>query len=216
MKKNTTAMSIKNSLVERAFRSNIRQLADGLLGLLHGYLFRIRCKMTLKRLKCGSWLRVYGKVYIKGNGSITIGEGCLFMGDTTKPVCLSTLNKNAEIRLGNNVGLNGVTIQCSELVEIGDDSNIAAYYITDSQNHSLSIKRRSDPSAPIETAPVIIKRNVWISVLTTVLQGVTIGENSVIGANSLVAKDIPSNYLAFGVPARPVKQLDIRGKSNFD
>jgi acetyltransferase-like isoleucine patch superfamily enzyme len=132
---------------------------------------------------------------------------CIFVGDTTKPICLSTQRAEAEIRLGQNVGLNGVTIQCSERVEIGDDSAIAAFYITDSQNHSLAVERRTDPNAPIETAPVRIGRNVWVSVLTTILHGVTIGENSVIGANSVVSRDIPPNCLACGSPAKPVREL---------
>jgi galactoside O-acetyltransferase len=93
-------------------------------------------------------------------------------------------------------------------VVIGDNSAIAAYYITDSQNHSLSVDRRSSRVAPVEKKPVVIGRNVWVSVLTTILHGVVIGDNSVIGANSLVTHDIPADWLAYGTPAVPIRRLD--------
>lgn len=55
--------------------------------------------------------------------------------------------------------------------------------------------------------PVLIKENVWIGANSIILPGVTIGENSVIGAGSLVTKDIPDNVLAFGSPCRVIKNL---------
>ena len=52
---------------------------------------------------------------------------------------------------------------------------------------------------------MIIEDNVWIGVNTTILKGVTIGENSIIGANSLVVKDIPPNVIAGGNPCKVLK-----------
>jgi acetyltransferase-like isoleucine patch superfamily enzyme len=59
-----------------------------------------------------------------------------------------------------------------------------------------------------KTAPVVLKRNCRIGTHSTVMPGVTIGENTVIGAHSFVNKDIPANCVAFGVPARVVRQLE--------
>lgn len=56
--------------------------------------------------------------------------------------------------------------------------------------------------------PVIIGKNVWITTRVTILGGVEIGDNSVIGAGSVVANNIPSNILAFGVPAKPIRRLN--------
>mgnify|MGYP003683018363 CR=1 FL=1 len=55
---------------------------------------------------------------------------------------------------------------------------------------------------------VILKKNCKIGSHTTILPGVSIGTNSIIGAHSLVNKDIPSNAVAFGVPAKVVRQLN--------
>jgi acetyltransferase-like isoleucine patch superfamily enzyme len=55
---------------------------------------------------------------------------------------------------------------------------------------------------------VILKENCKIGSHTTILPGVTIGRNSIIGANSLVNKDIPSNVIAFGVPAKIVRKIE--------
>lgn len=59
---------------------------------------------------------------------------------------------------------------------------------------------------------VILKSNCKIGSHSTILPGVTIGENSIIGANSLVNQDIPSNVIAFGIPAKVVRQLNINEK----
>ena len=55
---------------------------------------------------------------------------------------------------------------------------------------------------------VVLKKNVWIGMNVTICPGVTIGENSVIAAGAVVTKDIPTNVVAGGVPARIIKPLD--------
>lgn len=58
------------------------------------------------------------------------------------------------------------------------------------------------------TSPVVIGDNCWIGANVTICPGVTIGENTVIGAGSVVTKDIPSNVVAFGNPCRVVKNIN--------
>jgi acetyltransferase-like isoleucine patch superfamily enzyme len=55
---------------------------------------------------------------------------------------------------------------------------------------------------------IVLKKNSRLGAHSTILPGVTIGKNSVIGAHSLVISDIPSNCLAFGVPAKVIKRID--------
>ncbi|MDC1007638.1 acyltransferase [Gammaproteobacteria bacterium] len=55
---------------------------------------------------------------------------------------------------------------------------------------------------------VLLKQNCRIGSHSTILPGITIGKNSVVGAHSLVTKDIPDNVIAFGVPAKVIRQLD--------
>lgn len=56
-------------------------------------------------------------------------------------------------------------------------------------------------------APVIIGNNVWIGAKVTILRGCTIGDNAIIGANSVVTRDIPPNVIAVGAPARPIRNI---------
>ena len=64
--------------------------------------------------------------------------------------------------------------------------------------------RREDYEA---AHPIIVGNNVWIGGGVKVLPGVTIGDNAVIGAGSVVARDIPSNTVAYGNPCRPVREI---------
>ena len=59
----------------------------------------------------------------------------------------------------------------------------------------------------VVTAAVRIERNAWIGAGATICPGVTVGENSVVGAGSVVTKDVPANVVVAGVPAKVVKQL---------
>ncbi|HDY65713.1 MAG TPA: acyltransferase [Phycisphaerae bacterium] len=61
--------------------------------------------------------------------------------------------------------------------------------------------------------PIVIERNVWVTTNVTILGGVRIGENSVIGAGSVVTRDIPANVFAAGNPCRPIKEIT-RGARN--
>lgn len=99
----------------------------------------------------------------------------------------------------------GVRIDSACEVSIGESTMLAAgAYITDADWHDVY-----DRTQPIgQTAPVILDRNVWIGDGAIVCKGVRIGENSVIGAGSVVTKDIPANVIAAGNPAKVVKALD--------
>ena len=70
-------------------------------------------------------------------------------------------------------------------------------------NHDINLKTRNNASPK----PVKIGKNVWIGANCTILPGVTIGDNSVIGAGSVVAKSIPANSIAVGNPAKVIKQI---------
>jgi acetyltransferase-like isoleucine patch superfamily enzyme len=59
---------------------------------------------------------------------------------------------------------------------------------------------------------VHIKKNVWMGVNVTILAGVTVGENAIIGAGAVVTKDIPDNAVVVGNPARVIKYLDYSKK----
>ena len=99
----------------------------------------------------------------------------------------------------------GSRISASDAIEIGDGSMLAnGCYITDSDWHDVYDRSARDP----RVTPVQIGRNVWLGDHATVLKGVTIGDNAVIGAGAVVTRDIPPNAIAAGNPARVVRELD--------
>jgi acetyltransferase-like isoleucine patch superfamily enzyme len=112
------------------------------------------------------------------------------------------------VTLGDNAGLNGTSIQSVQRVDIGAWSNIADAYITDTAAHTLSKQRRQQDVSEAPMAPVRIGSNVWISVQVVVLHGVSIGDNSVIGACSLVRKDVPANVFGAGNPFRVIQVIE--------
>lgn len=93
------------------------------------------------------------------------------------------------------VDLGGIEVEDNVL--IGPDVKIL------SVNHPLDPKNRRG----VILKTVKIKRNAWLGAGVTVCPGVTIGENSVIGAGSVVTKDVPSNTVYAGVPAKFIKDI---------
>ena len=73
-----------------------------------------------------------------------------------------------------------------------------------SENHPVEVADRNT----MVPGAVLIKRNAWIGAAATILPGVTVGENAVVAAGAVVAKDVPANTVAAGVPAKVVKELE--------
>ncbi|VTS17456.1 acetyltransferase [Streptococcus porcinus] len=108
--------------------------------------------------------------------------------------------------IGKNVYINfNLTLVDDTFITIGDNTMIAPNVTIISGTHPLQPSLREQGLQ--YNLPVQIGKNCWIGANTTVLPGISIGDNSVIGANSLVTKDIPANSLALGSPARVVKSL---------
>jgi acetyltransferase-like isoleucine patch superfamily enzyme len=109
----------------------------------------------------------------------------------------------ALIRIGPNTRINGSCIHAQKSVVIGSNCLIAANcQICDGNGHSLSFP---DVANRIHTRgrakAIVIEDNVWVGTGSVVLPGVTIGTGSVIGANSVVVRDIPPMVVASGNPA---------------
>ena len=114
------------------------------------------------------------------------------------------------IRVGENFYANmGCGILDCAPVTIGDNVMLAPNVNIYTAGHPLDVEQRN---AGVEYAyPVTIGNNVWIGGNVTIVPGVTIGDNSVIGAGSVVTKDIPANVVAMGNPCRVVREIVSRG-----
>ena len=139
---------------------------------------------------------------------IKIGRHCTFNSSTTSnligvqtPCMLSTLKRGASIKIGDNCGFSGTVIWCSNSITLGDNVRCGANtLIYDTDGHT------DDPRAGMEK-PIVIGNNVWLGYGVKVMKGVTIGENSLIGAGSIVTKDIPANVVAAGVPCKVIRNI---------
>jgi acetyltransferase-like isoleucine patch superfamily enzyme len=170
-----------------------------------GVITGIACyfKGVNKGLQC----QFYGVPYFQRYpySTIKIGSKCVFRSDQTSNLIgvnhktiMSTHEKGAKITVGDNCGFSGASIGASKEITIGNNVLCGAnVVITDFDWHP--------DISNTEPQPVIIHDNVWIGLNTVVLKGVEIGENSIIGANSLVIKSIPANVVAGGNPCRVLK-----------
>ena len=124
--------------------------------------------------------------------------------------------RSISVKIGENFQMNDfVHITGASRVEIGDNVLIASkVYISDLshgsyQGNELDSHPDSIPKErPLFNKPVFIEDNVWIGEMVTVLPGVTIGKGSIIGANSVVSKDIPEFCIAVGNPALVIKRFN--------
>lgn len=111
-----------------------------------------------------------------------------------------------EIRVGRNVFINqNCTFYDLGGLDIGDDVMIGPNVSLITASHPLEPSQRR---AVTIGRPIVIERNVWIATGATVIGGVTVGENAVVAAGSVVTRDVPPNTLVAGVPARVVRSID--------
>ena len=143
------------------------------------------------------------KIQIQGRGNtLTIGEGCKI-----RFAKIEILGEDCELSIGKNFENSGhIILSCRERgkrLVIGENGFIAdGVRIRNSDSHPIYAQgQRVNPAAS-----VIIGNNVWISDGAMVLKGVTIGDNAVIGARSLVTKDIDPQTVSVGVPAKVIRR----------
>jgi acetyltransferase-like isoleucine patch superfamily enzyme len=125
--------------------------------------------------------------------------------------CSFFVAKGAYLSIGDNVGMSSTAIFCQQEIIIEDFVKIGGNTcIYDTDFHSLDSDDRKDKLKDFKnrkTKPVIIKKNAFIGAHSTILKGVTIGENSIVGACSLVSKSIPPNQIWAGNPAKYIRNI---------
>lgn len=156
----------------------------------------------------GSGLQLRGAKYIEIGDNFTAGKGLTlqawdsFEGESFNP----------EIVIGNNVMLTDyVQISATRKVVLGDNLLVGQnVYISDNSHGKADCSAVGIPpiNRPLTSkGPVIIGKNVWIGRGAVILSGVTIGDNAIIGANSVVTRDVPENCVVAGAPAKFIKNL---------
>jgi acetyltransferase-like isoleucine patch superfamily enzyme len=191
---------------------------------LSSSLKRGGCQLYAKAILNGNGVRFYNSIKINGipqidvhrTASFTIGENCTINSSlSSNPIgryspSMFMVRENAILSIGNNVGISSAALICQERITIEDHVKIGGgVCIYDTDFHSLNTgERRHSKSDQVnkKMAPVLIKKNAFIGAHTTILKGVCIGENSIVGACSLVIRSIPANEIWAGSPARFIKK----------
>ena len=153
---------------------------------------------------------VLGVKYLHVNGEgISVGDFATFISAPDSHIHLTTWNADkhdGKIEIGDFCLFSpGVRVSAATKIKIGNSCMFAnSAYISDSDWHGIY-----DRALPVgQSKQVTLEDNVWIGDGAIVSKGVTIGKNSIVGARTVVIKDVPPNVIVAGNPAKIVKELD--------
>ena len=180
------------------------------LGLhrLQKWLSRVYCQwFLLPQLDgCGEGLEIIGPQHISFSGAhLVLGRHVHMMALRDAPIRLAVFEDMGRVRVGDHVLINpGARIVSAEAIEIGDNCMLAMHcHLSDADWHDTHHRIY----APGKTAAIKLGSNVWLGDSVKVLKGVTIGDNTIVGAGAVVTKDLPANVMAGGNPARVLQAL---------
>ena len=171
--------------------------------------------LAFYKVKVGKNIDIRGRIFIRNHGKIAIGDdftcNCKM---ASNPVggpyqTAFAVKAGAELTIGNHVGISGTAIMCNQKIMIGDNVQIGSgccIYDTDFHSTDYMMRRSMSTDIPKES-PVEIGNDVFIGARSMILKGVHIGKGAVIGAGSVVTKDIPEFEIWAGNPAILVRRL---------
>lgn len=124
--------------------------------------------------------------------------------DTVRVFTPLNINYGPGVRFGRDCFLNfGCTLLALGGITIEDDVFIGPHCVLATEYHP------EDPATrhSLLTKPIVVKRNAWLGANVTVLAGVTVGENAIVAAGSVVTKDVPANMVVAGTPAKVIREI---------
>ncbi len=162
----------------------------------------INARIRLRKANSlGKLVQLIGKPAISNrNGQLIIGDKVIIESKVAKTEI--AVSQGATLEIGERTYINyGCSIGSTVLVKIGKGCRIGnGSIIIDNDYHGIEDRRNPPPPEPI-----VLEDNVWLAARVIVLKGVTIGHDSVIGAGSVVTKNIPPRCLAAGMPAKVIR-----------
>jgi acetyltransferase-like isoleucine patch superfamily enzyme len=159
---------------------------------------------------------IYGNKVSFGKGTIVNwnfrikGKGKLIIGDNTNlgsyhgPVHFNFYDDNAVITIGKDSRLNGVTMECASSITIGENFLCGNCIVMDTDFHTFDDPNHILYGAKV-SKPITIGRDVWLGAQSVVLKGRNIGDGAVVAMRAMVTKDVPTNTIVGGNPAKVIR-----------
>jgi acetyltransferase-like isoleucine patch superfamily enzyme len=175
--------------------------------------------LRIKGVAVGAKCRFYGIPIIERfpGSEIELGDRVVLCSDSrytalgvNHPVILRTLSSEARLTIGNDTGISGGSVCAAQKVSIGAEVLMGAnvtVFDTDFHAKSPAGRRHNTDPEQINTRPVTLEDNVFIGTGAMICKGVRIGRNSIVGAGSVVIRDVETNCIFAGNPARKVSEL---------
>ncbi|MCK6541058.1 acyltransferase [bacterium] len=188
----------------------------------YSIISRFWLRLRFPMIKVGDGFRSRGGIpffYCSLSGKMEIGKQLTLVNSTHYNYmgiikeCSIIAGKNAFLKIGDFCGFSGISIYASQYIEIGDHVMIGGNcFIWDTDFHSLRFDQRKieleyGTSAGVSSKPIRIADGVFIGANSIILKGVSIGSKSIVGAGSIVSKDIPPEEIWAGNPARFISKL---------
>jgi len=202
-------------------RLSYRAVRYGWRRILHGWdMALIRLYFYLNGVHYGPGLQSYGVPVVDVNegGQMRVGNRLVLVNGMNyanrigrQQPCFFIVAPTGKLRIGNRVGMSGTALVCHDAITIGNDVTIGGntvVYDTDFHSTDRHVRAGYADNALANTAPVLIDDGAFIGAHITILKGVTIGQNAVIGAGSVVTRSVPTGEIWAGNPAQLAKTLE--------
>ena len=152
----------------------------------------------------GKRIRVWGRPAVQAHGRLIVGDRVRLVSTIARTELV--VGPDGTLEIGESAFINyGCSIAANQLVRIGSMCSLGTHVIImDNDFHRIDPERRNERP---ESRPIILEKNVWVGARAIILRGVTVGAGSVIGAGSVVTRDVPPRSVAAGMPARVIRSL---------
>jgi acetyltransferase-like isoleucine patch superfamily enzyme len=177
----------------------------------------VRLVFALNGIVWGKGWRCYGVPVIQRHrqSRMSFGPGLQLRSSLrsnplgpNRPVFITTWQPGAVLEIGANFGMTGGTLCAAEKIAIGNNVAVGANTtIVDTDFHPLDPTERRLRPAEAKTAPIFIEDDVFIGMNCLILKGVRLGQGSVVGAGSVVTKDVPPGSIVAGNPAQVIRRI---------
>lgn len=143
-------------------------------------------------------------VLVTGGRHVTLGDGVRLMAG-----CHLWATERGHLTIGPRTYVGSHSwLVANDSIVVGADVLIAPFCYVQDTDHGFGDPSVAIAAQPSVSSPIVIEDDVWLGAHTVVTRGVRIGRGSVIGAGSVVTRDIPPHTVAVGAPARPIRSRD--------